>query len=321
MRTSNHQPAFTLVELLVVIAIIGILVSLLLPAVQASREAARRVQCQNNLKQLGIASHSHVDAHGFFPSGGWGYMWTGDPDMGYGHKQPGGWIYSLLPYMEQEKVFNIGRGLTGAAKKQALSEQKSIPLPAYYCPSRRRVRAYPAVEISWNAAQPKNLAKTDYAGNGGTQRVLGTGPRTSCLTKYPACNWSHSDNWMRKHFTGVIGERSEIRPEHIHDGQSYTLLVGEKYLNPRKYETGNDGADNNSMYQGNDWDVIRWTIPNKNYLPGQDRPGHDTMSSRFGSAHSAGFYSVNCDGSVHLVRYNIALDAYKKLGNRRDTKL
>ena len=81
--------AFTLVELLVVIAIIGILVALLLPAIQAAREAARRATCVNQLKQIALAWQLHHDTHKFFPSGGWGYRYMADPDRGFGEKQPG----------------------------------------------------------------------------------------------------------------------------------------------------------------------------------------------------------------------------------------
>src|SRR5688500_8950333 len=111
---SKRRFAFTLVELLVVIAIIGVLVALLLPAVQAARESARRTQCSNQLRQIALAWQNHHDVHKFFPSGGWGYYWTGDPNRGFGKKQPGSWAYSSLPFMEQGQLHQRGKGATGA---------------------------------------------------------------------------------------------------------------------------------------------------------------------------------------------------------------
>src|SRR5882724_2892658 len=97
---TSHR-GFTLIELLVVIAIIAILIALLVPAVQKVREASMRTQCTNNLKQIGLSLHMNHDAHKAFPSGGWGWNWIGCPGQGTGRDQPGGWLYNVLPYLEQ----------------------------------------------------------------------------------------------------------------------------------------------------------------------------------------------------------------------------
>ncbi len=102
---------FTLVELLVVIAIIGLLIALLLPAVQAAREAARRSQCSNNLKQMALAALNHEATKKFLPTGGWGNQWMGEPDAGFGQNQPGGWAYSIMFFMEAQTWINQTAGI------------------------------------------------------------------------------------------------------------------------------------------------------------------------------------------------------------------
>src|SRR4051812_22725733 len=101
-RSREGREAFTLIELLVVIAIIAILIALLVPAVQKVREAANRSQCQNNLKQIALGTHSHHSAHGHLPTGGWGWNWGGVPTSGYGKDQPGGWLYNMLEFVEKK---------------------------------------------------------------------------------------------------------------------------------------------------------------------------------------------------------------------------
>src|SRR5262249_22963987 len=117
---------FTLVELLVVIAIIGILVALLLPAVQAAREAARRAQCINNLKQSALGFQMHHDVHKHFPSVGWGWAWIGDPNMGYGKGQPGGWHFNILPYIEESAIHDMALGQVDPQKKDTIGKMMGI---------------------------------------------------------------------------------------------------------------------------------------------------------------------------------------------------
>src|SRR5215210_6132450 len=162
--------AFTLVELLVVIAIIGILVALLLPAIQAARESARRSQCINNLKQLGIACHLLVDTYGYFPSGGWSDHWVGCPDQGAGRNQPGSWAYSLLPFIEETARADVGKGFKcgDPSSRAAIGNMVAVNVPIFNCPTRRAAQPYPWTNQNRINFDPPALAgKSDYAGNMG----------------------------------------------------------------------------------------------------------------------------------------------------------
>jgi len=313
MRKRETSAGFTLVELLIVIAIIGILVMLLLPAVQSAREVARRMQCKNHLKQLGMAIRQHEQSHGHFPTNGFGYQWCGDPDRGYGRKQPGGWIYNILPYVEQQPLHDMGRGLSLAEKRESLMEMCRIPLTVLHCPSRRRPAAYPVLPgyTSRNALHVDAGSRTDYASNSGDRIeglwVLAPGGKDPAIVD-SGFDWPTLPN-----FTGVMPPLTAQRTAAIHDGMSGTYLVGEKYLTPDDYEGYLTPADNQPIYVGYDWDMSRWSAA----VPRQDRPGVDN-SFVFGSAHPNGCQFVMCDGSVHSLNYSIDKETHRQLGHRAD---
>lgn len=309
--TSSWRRGFTLIELLVVIAIIGILIGLLLPAVQKVREAAARIRCMNNLKQLGLAAHNHHDAVGHLPSGGWGWNWPGHPDRGFGPEQPGGWAYNLLPFVEQDNLHRMGRGGSSAQIAAASAQRLKAPISTYNCVTRRTGGPYPNA-YGYGYYETQNvvpmLARTDYAANCGdqwTNEFFG-GPGSLAAGDSPSFGWPSTAG-----LTGVCFQRSQIRFTDIVNGTSNTFLLGEKYLNVSNYRTGADPSDNETMYTGFNNDVYRVTAG----PPIQDRIGY-TNTFLFGSAHPSGVNMVNCDGSVVHVAYNVDPLVFQRAGNR-----
>jgi type II secretory pathway pseudopilin PulG len=310
-----------LVELLVVITIIGILIALLLPAVQSAREAARRVQCQNNLKQLALACLQHEQANGFLPSNGWGTYWEGDPDRGFGKRQPGSWIYNILPYLDQQPLHDIGMGLAASAKTTVFTQREATPLEMLGCPTRRKVGTEPNVYylgggFAYNMSAPSQWTRSDYAVNTGDYEYgygceVGSGfgvPTSLNQADDPGFQWLSMVN-----VTGPSFMRSEINLADITDGASSTYLVGEKYVSPDYYETGQDLGDNEGMYMGFANNVSRETQE----PPLPDTPGRMHWGV-FGAAHSEILHMAMCDGSVAPISYNIDPKIHAALGNRAD---
>ncbi len=318
IATSPRSAGFTLVELLVVIAIIGVLVALLLPAVQSAREAARTAECKNNLKQIGLAFQNHLTTQGHYPTGGWGPHWVGDPLRGFGVDQQSGWVFNILPYIEQGALRSLpddGDAATiTAQQKSNAAKMIQTPLSVMNCPSRRRATTYPYVlGASWNtydADVTTQVARSDYAVNAGGNAPDNGGGYPSSYAAAATFNWPSNTQ-----HTGVSFYRSLVRQAHVRDGVSSTYAVGEKNLMPDHYTTGSNGADNHSMFQGSDWDIQRWAGPSSPLR--RDQPGVDSYSS-FGSAHAAGVNFVMCDGSVHTVHYGIDDDIHRRLADRRD---
>lgn len=318
MRNPRSR-AFTLIELLVVIAIIGILIALLLPAVQAVREAARRLQCQNNLKQLGLAMINHEETYGFFSSGGWGWLWTGDPDRGVGRRQPAGWNYAILPFLELQALHDLGSDgqpevITPRQREGALRRDRS-PLAVFVCPSRRAALIYPRPRgmSYYNSGQILEAGVIDYAANAGdTVPRWYSGPTS--MTAAETFDW---DTNGAQGNTGISYARSEIRMADVADGTTNTYMLGEKYLNADRYEDGWDHADDFGMYEGCAHDTYRWCDESRRPL--QDTPGLAIFDA-FGSIHPASCNMVLCDGSVRMISYSIQPRVHAALGNRADGK-
>jgi prepilin-type N-terminal cleavage/methylation domain-containing protein/prepilin-type processing-associated H-X9-DG protein len=350
---STCRRGFTLVELLVVIAIIGVLIALLLPAVQASRERARKTQCQNQLKQLGLAAHMHTDTHGFLPSGGWSGAFVADPQRGYGRGQPGGWLFSLLEYLEESSLrsnaanhkledFPLGAGLE--------SLFQSAP-EVFYCPSRRKAQAYPfkssgngpwSLSVGQGVLLLSGVTKSDYAINSGDSiysaaEQFSDEPQMWVPKNYEALKaepelWTSTTDPATSYYqNGVSYYRSEVRPAQVTDGLSKTYLCGEKFLAPEFYEDVNRSdspammGDNQSAWAGFEWDNHRvaWNPnsrwPMETYQPQQDADAAGFSGCfAFGSAHAGSLNMAYCDGSVRTLDYDVDMEVHRRQANRLD---
>ena len=256
-----------------------------------------KLQCTNNLKQMGLGCLNHEQTHGTFPTGGWGHGWAGDASRGFDKRQPGGWHYNILPYMEMQTLHDVG------AYKTALADipvRIATPVATFICPSRRFVIPYPYplrdnTDSNFHllSVQPQTVGKTDYAGNSGVDYEGKDGARgPATLEIADGMNDSTWASAYGKDCNGVFHSRSQTTIAMITDGTSNTYLIGEKYLDQDQYTSGLFGSDDQGWDCGWDWDTVRWTghtpfDPNGSnaayFRPKQDAPGDSTNGFAFGS--------------------------------------
>jgi prepilin-type N-terminal cleavage/methylation domain-containing protein len=286
------RAGFTLVELLVVIAIIGVLVALLLPAIQAAREAARRSQCTNNLRQMGIATANHEAALGAYPAGGSGAgssrTMTGGRPATY-KTQDWGFAYQLLPYMEQQALWAM----------PVDDDLRKIPAPTYSCPTRR-----PPTVVFCQTPTGGGSGKTeflgDYAGNGGS------GAET---------DGNNANGPIVKKGTNFVSIRR------VEDGTSNTILCSEKYIRADAYQGGQYWGDNHGCWSGWGWTVARFTNQDPrsdSTLPASTAFNGPPNYDFFGSAHTGGFNVTMCDASTRMLGFDVDPAVLDRLANRLD---
>jgi prepilin-type N-terminal cleavage/methylation domain-containing protein/prepilin-type processing-associated H-X9-DG protein len=279
MQSANRR-ALTMVELLVVVAIIGVLAGLLLPVIMKIRETSNRMICVNNLKQIGVAFHSHHTALGYFPSGGW-HWWTpprydgGQPLVG--SKQTAGWGFQILPYLDAVDVWRGGPLVAIAT-----------PNPIFFCPARR---------------EPQTITYEDQY----TPSLVPPGQLiTHALMDYAASNLEG---------TGAVRQFYPLSISDITDGTSQTLLAGEKRLDLGWL--GTNAPDDNEGYTcGFDHDSMRLTT--RRPAPDPRESDNATGDNLFGSSHPDVFNVVFADGSVHTLSYQISRIVFSYLGNKSD---
>ncbi|MBO0697402.1 MAG: DUF1559 domain-containing protein [Zavarzinella sp.] len=357
-RKRLARRAFTLIELLVVISIIGLLIGLTLPAVQKIREAANRLSCTNNLKQLGLAVHNYESNMNVLPTYGYydpnaptvNYPSTFDDGLGglnpQGPKQQlAGWGYQLLPYIEQEPLW---RGGGGTDRTSAIYNIAGTPNRMFRCPSRGSARIFtlPLTQVYpqpnnpgtglplWGSA-PQNqigVAQTDYAANGG---------------EFPGDNAAGAFSYITQN--NIQGPPASMNPPvrpnlktfaSYKDGQSNTVVIGEKLIN--RSQVGQAQADDFTGYAASyqvqpsavngavaTSGTVRWCgqaptalNPNPTFVLRAPQPDYSAPTGdgggAFGSSHPGGVLFVFGDGSVRRVTFGVDKGVFWKICNISD---
>jgi prepilin-type N-terminal cleavage/methylation domain-containing protein/prepilin-type processing-associated H-X9-DG protein len=294
-RGLRQTRGFTLIELMTVVAIIGVLVTLLLPAVQGCREAARRTQCLNNLMQITIALQNYVNHHGVLPPG------TIDPTgpinsvpQGYHYS----WIVQILPHLEQATVYSM------------FSPTASVYAPGHTTARSARINSLQCPSDPGPPARADGIAENNYAG----------------------CH-HHVEAPIGAKNKGVLFLNSAIRYEDITDGTSHTIFVGEKPRNgidlgwasgtrATLRNTGTQMLIGDPLYRlkaGQPWDPA--TASPWQTLRGAWDPRNTTLVGGFGSFHPGGANVAFGDGSVRFVRNSVSPQVYQCLGHRADGEM
>jgi prepilin-type N-terminal cleavage/methylation domain-containing protein len=341
---------FTLVELLVVIAIIATLIGLLLPAVQSAREAGRRTQCKNKLRQMGLAILNLENATKMFPSGGiepWPQVeWYSSGSKPFGPDRQGlSWAFQILPYLEQGSVSDLTR----------TSQIGGSPIPLYFCPTRRAATSntyqgstYWLMDYASVQPGPSRSETPFYDSYIKMTTASGNELPTTLGCRNGAGLWgvtTYTNDFNPRNrellgarylgFKGVIvrssyllkGQGAQptmlgydpiVKIGKIKDGTSKTMMVFEKRLRP-PYRPG-ESDDDRGWSDGWDIDTIRTTL----CVPYQDSiqnvtGGRNSLTP--GSAHAAGFNSVFADGSVASFDYSIDIETFNRLGHRDDNEV
>jgi prepilin-type N-terminal cleavage/methylation domain-containing protein len=330
-----RRAAFTLVELLVVIAIIGVLVALLLPAVQSAREAARRMQCSNNLKQMALAALNFESTYNHLPQG----PHDGDPQAtsaaGYNYIEVppayggttccraanrNGWnhFYKILPFFEQQNVYDLGIDAPAiwpvATNASNENDVARAVIPSFYCPSRRTNEVYGTALFSRN----------DYAGCAGFyqgETIEGTGdvpppPLGLLPIGDERGNVNQGNEGGRKGAIVWSGFGKKRILAGVTDGTSNSIIFAEKCLPPTRW--GADGGDNERWNNaGWDEDNIRWhfaPVADKKAPPFRPGTTNSTAWRRmFGSSHPAGLQAAFIDGSVRFASFTVDPNNWRRV--------